>query len=94
MPSVTDPYTFIEKKYELTKQILQTLADSQWQGRIGILSKNPLLLRDIDIFKELQNIEIGMTITSTDNNYSRILENNAPLVKARVNTLKNLMKTI
>ena len=59
MSSVTDPYTFIEKKYELTKQILQTLSDNLWQGRIGILSKNPLLIRDMDIFKQLQNIEVG-----------------------------------
>jgi len=90
LSSVTDPYTFIEKKYELTKSILEILYSSKWQGRIGILSKNPLLTRDINVFQKLQNVEVGMTITSNNNNYSRILESKAPLVKARLNALAEL----
>ncbi len=88
--SVTDLYTFIDKKYQLTRNILLCLKDYDWQGKIGILTKNPSVINDIDIFSKIHNMEVGMTITSTNNLYSKLLEKKAPLVKQRLNALKTL----
>jgi len=90
MSSVTDPYTYIEQKYELTRGILVNLFLSNWAGRISLLTKSPLVTRDIDIFKQLQHCEVGMTITSNDNQISKTLEKNAPFVRARIKALEML----
>lgn len=88
--SVTDPYQGIENKYHLTRGILQTFADHNYQGRVGILTKSPLILRDIEILKKISNVEVGITITTTDDKLSRLLEVNAPSSSIRLDTLKKL----
>lgn len=90
MSSVTDPYTYSEYKYELTRSILSSIVSSNWTGRVSVLTKSPLVKRDIDIFKQVNSFEIGMTITSNDNKTSKILERNAPLVSVRMKTLEKL----
>jgi len=88
--SVTDPYQGVEDKYEITKKCLRALADFGYEGEISILTKSPLVCRDIDIFKQLKNASIGLTITSLDDKVSRFLEGDAPSVSARMEVLKKL----
>ncbi|MFA6375810.1 MAG: radical SAM protein [Candidatus Paceibacterota bacterium] len=88
--SVTDPYQGVESKYEITRQCLRVLADFGYEGEVSILTKSPLVCRDIDIFKRLKNTSIGLTITSLDDEVSRFLEGNAPPVSARIEALKKL----
>ena len=90
--SVTDPYQGLEAKYKLTRQCLQVLADLDYKGNIGILTKSHLVLRDIDLFKKLKNIEVGLTVTSTDDQISRYLETFATPNKDRINILRELHK--
>ena len=90
--SVTDPYVGMEAKYKLTRQCLQVLIDFGYQGQVSILTKSPLVTRDIDLFKKLKNIEVGMTITGLDDKVSRFLEVKAPPVTARVKALQELAK--
>jgi DNA repair photolyase len=88
--SVTDPYQGVEAKYQITRQCLQVLADFDYKGEVSILTKSPLVCRDIDIFKKLKNASIGLTITSLDDAVSRFLEGNAPPVSLRIGALKEL----
>jgi DNA repair photolyase len=88
--SVTDSYQGVEAKYQITRQCLQVLADFGYEGEISILTKSPLVCRDIDIFKKLKNASIGLTITSLDDSVSRFLEGNAPSVSSRIGALKEL----
>lgn len=88
--SVTDPYQGIEAKYQLTRKCLQVLIDSDFQGKVSFLTKSDLILRDIDVLKQLHDVEIGMTITSTDDSISRYFEKFAPSVTARLAALKKL----
>ena len=88
--SVTDPYQGVEAKYQLTKQCFQILADFKFQGLVAILTKSDLVLRDINIFKKLKHIEIGLTITSTQDEISRYFEKNAPPASKRLQALKKL----
>lgn len=88
--SVTDPYQGLEAKYQLTRKCLQVLIDSNFQGLVSFLTKSDLILRDIDVLKQLKNVEVGMTITSTSDSISRYFEKYAPSVTARLTALKKL----
>lgn len=90
--SVTDPYQGIEAKYKLTRQCLEILADYGFLGVVSILTKSNLVTRDIDVFKKLEAVEVGLTITSTDDSISRYFEKYAPPVTNRLEALKMLNK--
>ena len=88
--TVTDPYQGVERKYRLSRGILQTFAEHNYQGKISILTKSPLILKDLDILKKLPNVEVGITITTSDDKLSRFLEVQAPSASIRLKTLKTL----
>ncbi|MBI3577075.1 radical SAM protein [Candidatus Gottesmanbacteria bacterium] len=90
LSSVTDPYQGAEQKYQLTRKALELLLKYRWQGTVGILTKSPLVTRDIDLFKQFPNVEVGLTVTSTDDDVSRFLERAAPPASIRLATLKKL----
>ena len=86
--SVTDAYQQIESKYKLTRQCLEILLQNQ--SPVDILTKSPLVLRDMDIIKKFKDIEVGITITTNDEEISRVFEPNAPSIIARMRALKTL----
>jgi len=90
LSSVTDPYQGVEQKYQLTRQALKLLVKYHWQGTVAILTKSPLVTRDLDLFKQLPSIEVGLTVTSTDDQVSRFFESAAPPVSLRLKALKIL----
>jgi hypothetical protein len=57
---------------------------------IRILTKSPVVTRDIDLLSSLPRAEVGMTVTSTDDKGSRWLEVHAPLATRRLRTLAEL----
>ena len=88
--TVTDPYQGAENKYRLTRGILQTFANHNYQGRVSILTKSPIVLKDIDILKKIKNAEVGLSITTSDDKLSRFLEVRAPSAGTRIRTLQKL----
>lgn len=90
LSSVTDPYQGVESKYRLTRGILRVLADMGWSGRVGILTKSPLVTRDIDVLNRIPKPEVGLTVTSTDDAISKWLEVRAPKESARLRALREL----
>src|SRR3972149_7495290 len=86
--SVTDPYQPVEGKYRLTRQCLEVLLPYPFS--ISILTKSPLVLRDIDLFKKFSDIEVGVTITTDDEKIRKIFEPHAPPIGARINAIKTL----
>ena len=92
LSSVTDPYQGAEKKHRITRGILEILAREPYPGVVSILTKSPLVERDIDLLSRLPGAEIGMTITTTDDAISRFLEVRAPLATRRLQTLSRLGK--
>jgi DNA repair photolyase len=92
--SVTDPYQGVEAKYKLTRKCLEIITKSDIKNdiKISLLTKSPLVTRDIDIFKQIPNLEIGMTITSSDDVVSRMFESCAPPSSLRIKALRELNK--
>ncbi len=88
--SVTDPYQGLEVKYKLTRRCLEVLLNWGFEGEISILTKSDLVLRDIDLLKQFKNVEVGLTVTSTDDTISRYFEKYAPDVSKRFKALKKL----
>jgi DNA repair photolyase len=86
--SVTDAYQPIEARYKLTRKCLEVLLEHQFP--VDILTKSPLVLRDMDLIKEFKDIEVGVTITTNDEKIRKIFEPKAPSITARINTLKKL----
>ncbi len=92
LSSVTDPYQGIESKYGLTRGILDIVARKQYEGNIGILTKSSMVTRDVDVLKKIPNADIGMTITTTDDELGRFLELRATATSMRIKTLSELNK--
>ena len=70
----------------------QALSDGDHSKRsegLGVLTKSDLILRDMDLYKELQG-EVGITVTSVSDALSRELEPGAPLPGKRLAALGKL----
>ncbi len=88
--SVTDAYQPVEARYELTRKCLEIL--SLFKFPVSILTKSPLVLRDIDIISKLDDTEVGLTITTDDDQMRKIFEPCAPSIQSRIDALKKLHK--
>jgi DNA repair photolyase len=85
---VTDPYQPIERKMKITRRCLQVLA--RFRNPVGILTKNRLVTRDIDVLKELaeQNaVGVNISVTSLDPKLQRILEPRTSPPQARLDAV-------
>lgn len=87
---VCDPYQPLEARYNLTRQCLEILAQNNWP--VTIQTRSPLVLRDIDILKEMQSLEAGLSITTADDAIRKLFEPNASPISERINALAELHK--
>ena len=88
MSSVTDPYNPLERKYKLTRRILEKLISLQ--PDLGIQTKSDLVLRDIDLFRQFKNCQVGMTITTMDDTLRKEIEPSTSPVQKRIEALVKL----
>ncbi len=88
--TVTDSYQPIEKKYKLTRNILQALID--YKNPVSILTKSDLVLRDVDLLKKMKNVDVNFTVTTLDEKWKKLVEPESSSVKQRFNAMKKLTK--
>jgi DNA repair photolyase len=86
--TVTDPYQPLEKKYEITRRCLEVLLDNQFP--VNLLTRSPLCLRDMDLFKRFNYIRAGFSMSTPDENIKKIFEPWSPAIKARAQALRTL----
>ena len=86
--SVTDSYQPLEKKYKLTRQILEKLISLQ--PRLNIITKSDIILRDIDLLKQFDNCIIAVSASFIDNRIRRELEPGSISTKRRLDVLREL----
>ncbi len=89
MSSVTDPYQPIEKKIEITRQILQEFADYH-SIRLVVQTRAPLVTRDIDLFKKIGRVQVNMTITTDSEEVRKVFEPFCPSNKVRLKAIKEI----
>ncbi|MFH0906238.1 MAG: radical SAM protein [archaeon] len=92
--SMNDCYQEIEKEIELTKKALEII--SKYNFPLHILTKSDLVLRDINLLKEIKDncgyCAVSFTITTTDDNLAKKIEPNASLPSKRLEAIKTLSK--
>lgn len=87
----TDCYQPIEKKLEITRSLLQLFL--KYKHPVGIITKNALIQRDLDILQELAKenlVRVNLSITSLDERIRRLLEPRTASIKKRLETVEKL----
>lgn len=87
----TDCYQPLERKLEITRKCLVVML--KWKHPTGIITKNSLILRDLDILKEMAKlniISVYISITSLSEDTRRLLEPRTASIKQRLKTVETL----
>jgi DNA repair photolyase len=90
--TATDPYQPAERRFEVTRAILEELARHEGL-ELGIITKGNLILRDLDLLKELgrrNRLFVNLTITTLNVELARILEPRAPRPDLRMDAVRKL----
>ena len=90
--TATDPYQPAERRYEITRGILETFAACEGVN-LGIVTKSDLVLRDIDLLQRIaarNSLFVNLTVTTTNTELARILEPRAPRPDLRLNAVRRL----
>lgn len=87
LSSVTDCYNPYEEKYEVTKSVLEQLKDIDCT--ITISTKSDLVLRDIEILKQLKHLTVAISINTLDENFRQDMDN-ASSISKRIAALREL----
>lgn len=91
MSGVTDIYQPIEKNLEITRGCLQVLAE--FRNPVGLITKNHLVTRDIDILTELSKydcVSVTISITSLDNDLTGVMEPRTSRANRRFEAIRKL----
>jgi DNA repair photolyase len=91
MGTNTDPYQWVESRYKLMPGIWEALRDAR--NPCSILTKSPLLLRDIELMKEIAavtQIHANLSIPTLDAKAWRATEPHTPHPKARLEAVAEL----
>ncbi|PZW44061.1 DNA repair photolyase [Mesonia algae] len=89
----TDCYQPIERKLKITRKCLELML--KYKHPTGIITKNSLILRDLDVLKELAElhlIRVSISITSLSEETRRIVEPRTASIKQRLKTVEVLAK--
>ena len=91
MGTNTDPYQPVERDLKITRQILRVLSD--FNNPVGIVTKNHLITRDIDILGDMarRNLaEVFLSITTLDRDLARTMEPRASAPHRRLAAIREL----
>jgi DNA repair photolyase len=87
MSTVTDCYNPFEEKYKITRRILGQLAESDCFLQIS--TKNKLILRDLDLLKQIKHLSVAMSVNTLDEGFRRDMDR-ASSIAERLETLRTL----
>ena len=91
MSGVTDCYQPVERRFELTRRCLETFAE--FRNPVAIITKNSLVMRDLDILKDLASdgcALVFLSITTLDPTLARALEPRTSAPSARLRAIEAL----
>jgi DNA repair photolyase len=91
MSGITDVYQPIERRLGLTRRCLEVFAE--FRNPVGIVTKNHLVTRDIDLFRELARfnaVNVSVSLTTLDPELTKILEPRASRPARRLEAIREL----
>jgi len=91
MSGVTDPYQPVERRLKITRKCLEVLA--RFRNPVGIITKNQLVTRDLDLLGELAShraAAVNISITSLEPKLQRVLEPRTSTPRARLEAIRQL----
>ncbi len=86
--SVTDAYQPVEKKYKITRAVLEILL--KYNFPISILTKSDLVTRDMDLLKGFSDCDVGLTVTTLDRQTAKGFEPRSPSPQQKLKALEIL----
>ena len=92
--TATDPYQPAERRYRITRAMLEVFADTCGL-RLGITTKSNLIERDIDLFREISRrhyFTVSVTVTTLDSQLAREIEPLAPRPDLRLAVVRKLVR--
>jgi DNA repair photolyase len=92
--SATDPYQPAERRFRITRGILETLAEHEGLT-VVIITKSPLITRDIDVLTKLarrSDLSVHISLITLHRDLARRLEPRAPTPEARIRALERLRR--
>jgi DNA repair photolyase len=84
----TDPYQWVESKYELLPGVWEAMRDSGTP--CSVLTKSPLLLRDIELFKRIPEFAANLSVPTLDEKAWRATEPHTPHPRKRLEAVAEL----
>ncbi|MGQ9478929.1 MAG: radical SAM protein [Thermoproteota archaeon] len=86
LSSLTDPYQPAEEKYGLTRRIIEVLTENHFP--VVIQTKSSLVTRDLDVLEKNDSNEVGVTITTMDEEVRRAFEPNSSNPEERLEAIE------
>jgi len=89
----TDCYQPLERKLEITRKLLMIF--SKYRHPVGMISKNSLVTRDLDILSDLARdglVQVHISITTLNEDLRRVMEPRTASAKKRLMTVETLAK--
>lgn len=90
LSTVTDPYQPAEERYAVTRRCLAALLRHGFP--VDVLTKSPLVLRDLDLLAGARGVAVGLSVTTDDERVRQVFEPGAPPAAARVAALRELRR--
>jgi DNA repair photolyase len=90
--TATDPYQPAERRFRITRQLLETLAQHAGLS-IVIITKSPLITRDVDVLARLarhSSLSVHLSLITLDRDLARRIEPRAPTPDSRLRALRRL----
>ena len=87
----TDCYQPAERHFKITRRCLEVFL--KYRHPVGLITKNALILRDLDLLKELQKdglVGVNVSVTSLSEDTRRILEPRTASIKKRLEAIRVL----
>jgi len=88
LSSVTDPYQPVERRFGLTRRLLRILLEYGYPTVVQ--TKSSLVLRDLDLLTGFEECEVGLTITTLDEEARGVFEPRSSPIAERLKALREL----
>ena len=91
---VTDCYQPAEREFRITRGCVEVAAECSQP--IGIITKNALVCRDIDLFQQLaahNAVRVSLSITTLDAKLARVMEPRTSSPEARLRAIRTLCRS-